>query len=796
MQNQEDYKQLINTLKAVSELLNLDKESSLNQDIATICNHLVNPNFRIAVFGPFNHGKSTLLNAILGSKALPIDLIPTTGAAITVKHGSDIYTRITLNDGSKIYRAGTNILKEYAILDDNRRMRNDVTSVELFCPHPFLSTGVEFLDLPGTNDREAQDKLVKEQLLSADLVVQLLDARKVMTLGERENLRDWLSDRGIKTVIFVVNFLNLLEPEEQKEVQSRLRFVAQSFRADLPPGFSNLYRVDALPALRARLKGDTASANTSGLVAFETALQNIVGILQKDKGGVSSSRVNVVSSGVQQALKAKITEIRSEIDVLDRKDKAKDDIKRKAEGLIRKGFEQSLSELRNWLTLHKLCDRYQSDATVELARGDFKTWEKETLKKDLSQLHLDIVKWLYQAYDFFQSARPEDLSVSFPKEPQIELPPQSEKFLDDSLSDPGSLAVGGGIGLLLAGPVGAAVVGSIAYILNKNIQQQGESQSGESYHQKVAQLCLDAVEGYLQEFRSSCLSLVNELEKQADRVIKFIPDNHDSAEVIHKHEELRNLQLHLQQLNQGLEKTLGISTPQEFQVEVDEPKSKSNFNQTEKQQQKQQQTVYRFSGKGVREEAGIPRKSDDTSAKGKDSNPKDSSTHTVNNSQTKNSEERDRTETKTDSSWEFPGYSTFSGYVSDYVNDFINKKANVSPPPDFEIENKFRDWEINQEMEEMKANMYSSGYKSKKSQGQSNKQASKNKQVDKNQIARAYSHLGLKAGASSAEIKQAYKKLVKKWHPDLYVAQPQMQKQAEQRMRLINEAYNILNEDG
>ena len=130
-----------------------------------------------------------------------------------------------------------------------------------------------------------------------------------MTLGERENLRDWLLDRGIKTVIFVANFLNLLEPDEQKQVQNRLLFVAESFRAELPPGFSNLYRVDALPALRARLKGDVAAANSSGLAAFETALQNIVGILQPDRGSVRLPRVQAIASQIQLSLKAKIDPI-------------------------------------------------------------------------------------------------------------------------------------------------------------------------------------------------------------------------------------------------------------------------------------------------------------------------------------------------------------------------------------------------------------------------------------------------------------------------------------------------------
>jgi tRNA U34 5-carboxymethylaminomethyl modifying GTPase MnmE/TrmE len=52
----------------------LDRNSQLHQDVNYICDYLVNPNFQIAVFAPFNHGKSTLLNAMLGNRTLPIDL--------------------------------------------------------------------------------------------------------------------------------------------------------------------------------------------------------------------------------------------------------------------------------------------------------------------------------------------------------------------------------------------------------------------------------------------------------------------------------------------------------------------------------------------------------------------------------------------------------------------------------------------------------------------------------------------------------------------------------------------------
>ncbi|MEH2136214.1 dynamin family protein [Nostoc sp.] len=745
MQRQyEGYKDLADSLKSASGLLNLERKSQLHQDIITICNHLVNPSFRIAVFGPFNHGKSTLLNAMLGNRTLPIDLIPTTGASITVKYGSDVRTRILLVDGTEIYRSGTEILQQFAILDGNRQMRKDVASVEVFCPHSFLETGVEFLDLPGTNDRDEQDNLVREQLLSADLVIQLLDARKLMTLGERENLRDWLLDRGIKTVIFVANFLNLLEPDEQKQVQNRLLFVAESFRAELPPGFSNLYRVDALPALRARLKGDVAAANSSGLAAFETALQNIVGILQPNRGNVRLPRVQAIASQIQLSLKAKINPIALEIKSFDEKQNSKIEIKQKAANLIYKGFITSIGELRDWLALPKLLTKYQADAAVALAENKFKDWQINTLKRDLNQLQLSAAKWLYQAYEFFQEERPQDLLIPFLREPQVILPPKPNNT--DDLSEPGSIAVGGGIGWLLGGPVGAAVVGSISYLLNKNIQKQDEQLAKESYHQEVAKLCITAIEDYFFSFSSQGLSILAEYERQAEKVICF-EFSQEPVEVTNKRESLQQLQNGFNHLLQELEKVKLLSNHQPY-------KEIPKYTNTNKKYSPQPERV-RISPE-------------------KDPVIKQQQENTV----------------KT------------SGRRVESVSPPPSPKASPSQRSE-EVEAKFRDWELNEEIARMKADMRSleacretsPGSQTSKQQNttQSNKAPTQPKsQTEKDKITRAYGILGLQAYASQAEVKQAYRTLVKKWHPDLFVNQPQLLKQAQEKMHLVNDAYTIL----
>ncbi len=61
-------------------------------------------------------------------------------------------------------------------------------------------------------------------------------------------------------------------------------------------------------------------------------------------------------------------------------------------------------------------------------------------------------------------------------------------------------------------------------------------------------------------------------------------------------------------------------------------------------------------------------------------------------------------------------------------------------------------------------------------------------------IYRAYEVLGLMPGASQEEIKQAYRQLVKIWHPDGFTDAVKKQK-AEERIKIINAAYRKLKSD-
>ncbi len=266
------------------------------------------------------------------------------------------------------------------------------------------------------------------------------------------------------------------------------------------------------------------------------------------------------------------------------------------------------------------------------------------------------MKWLYQAYEFFQEERPQDLLIPFPSEPQVTLPPKSSNA--DDLSEPGSIAVGGGIGWLLGGPVGAAVVGSISYLLNKNIQKQDEQLAKESYHQEVAKLCITAIEDYFSIFSSQGLSILTEYEQKAEKVICF-EFSQEPPEITNRREKLQQLQNGFNQLLRELEKVKILSNHQAY-------KEIPTYSNTNRKYSPQPERVK-------------------TSPK-KDPSVKQQQENTAKNSGT-------RVES-----------------VSPPP-----PKASPSPRPE-EVEAKFRDWELNEEITRMKAEMQSPGFQTGKQQ--------------------------------------------------------------------------------
>jgi GTP-binding protein EngB required for normal cell division len=105
--------------------------------------------FYVACVGQFKRGKSTLLNALVGHEVVPTGFIPVTAVPTVIRFGDKPHARVRMRDGAWRDVAMTD-LKEYVTEELNPENKKAVDGAEVFVPSPLLSSGMCFVDTPGS----------------------------------------------------------------------------------------------------------------------------------------------------------------------------------------------------------------------------------------------------------------------------------------------------------------------------------------------------------------------------------------------------------------------------------------------------------------------------------------------------------------------------------------------------------------------------------------------------------------------------------------------------------------------
>ncbi|KAK9868744.1 hypothetical protein WJX84_002774 [Apatococcus fuscideae] len=171
--------------------------------------------FLLVIVGEFNSGKSSVINALLGSAFLDSGILPTTNEISVLKYSSDG------SDSTFRDQLPADILRE-----------------------------INIVDTPGTNVvLERQQRLTEEYVPRADLVIFVMSADRPFAESEVKFLR-YIRKWG-KKILFVVNKVDMLQDES--EVREVLRFVQLNAQSLLGVDTARVLPIAARPALKTKL---------------------------------------------------------------------------------------------------------------------------------------------------------------------------------------------------------------------------------------------------------------------------------------------------------------------------------------------------------------------------------------------------------------------------------------------------------------------------------------------------------------------------------------------------------------
>lgn len=309
--------------------------------------------FKVLVLGEFKNGKSTLLNATLGSKVLPAKVTPATAIITTLVYGERKEVAIYEADKNeprlvswedfiaefKLSRDDIEALDKTGYLD---RFQN-IEYAQIECQHPFCANGVRLIDSPGLGEQASRTRVTTNFLRQAHAVIFVLNATRILSDDEKKFIASRLAKGRMNQVFFVINRVNQIDQNDLADVKNWVQSVLKPHFLDDAGAFDQelynrrVFYVNALGALEARMNEplDEAKLESSGVPALEQELEKFLTSDEKI-GAVFDTSVQFLAEVVNES-RRRVEQQRATLDQpLAELEKRRDEAERKLTNLARK----------------------------------------------------------------------------------------------------------------------------------------------------------------------------------------------------------------------------------------------------------------------------------------------------------------------------------------------------------------------------------------------------------------------------------------------------------------------------
>jgi len=229
---------------------------------------LAEDRFNFVVVGRFNRGKSSLMNALLGTDRLPTGILPLTSVITTVTYGSKEQLIIHYEGRRLPSEVSIDELAQYVTQRENPGNARQVNTAEVQLPAEMLRRGFYFIDTPGLGSAIQENTETTERFLpEADAFVLVTSYESPLSEEELRVLRT--ASTSTRRVFVVLNKHDTVSAQERDEALLYVRQQLSALPAEHPPMVFSASARDALDANRTH---DTARLQGSGIPALETEL--------------------------------------------------------------------------------------------------------------------------------------------------------------------------------------------------------------------------------------------------------------------------------------------------------------------------------------------------------------------------------------------------------------------------------------------------------------------------------------------------------------------------------------------
>lgn len=241
-------KELLQSVKDAADCLNEFGLTNYANQIIGMVKRTMQTRFSVSFVGEFNHGKSTLINKLIGQDILPTGSIPTTALLTKISDGKEENINVLDKSGKQLetlplVKDSWNKLVAYNDegkigVDNNDRLQGFVT---VTLPVDWLKkAGVDILDTPGANDgNRKRDLEISRALMVTDGAVICVDAQKGLMETQLAFIKDRIVSRKVPYMAIAITHLDLIAKENRDRQVLYIISALRAMNLDMPIVIAN-----------------------------------------------------------------------------------------------------------------------------------------------------------------------------------------------------------------------------------------------------------------------------------------------------------------------------------------------------------------------------------------------------------------------------------------------------------------------------------------------------------------------------------------------------------------------------